>query len=177
MKYYSLRIKMLVFITVLFLSADSAHAQCKTEAHAQCKTDAQYISDYNKIIEEDPSNSAAYFDRGSSYYSLGKFSRAISDFTRAIEISPNNLYAYFARGRAYRKQKKYDEAISDITKAIEFGSPQSAVYYTERAEVYYEIKEYDKAWADVHKAEKSLAGYHVYEPFLAKLKKDSWRDE
>jgi tetratricopeptide (TPR) repeat protein len=38
------------------------------------------------VLELDPTNANAYFNRGSTFDSLGQYDRAIADYTRALEL-------------------------------------------------------------------------------------------
>ena len=38
------------------------------------------------VLELDPSNANAYFNRGSAYDSIGDFDAAIADYTRALDL-------------------------------------------------------------------------------------------
>jgi tetratricopeptide (TPR) repeat protein len=48
------------------------------------------IDDYNKAIEINPKDAAAYYNRGNAYEKKGDKARAIADFSKAIEINPND---------------------------------------------------------------------------------------
>ena len=60
------------------------------------------IKDYDKAIELDPNDAAAYYNRGHSYSDLGQYQRAIEDFDKAIELDPNDAEARTLRQRALR---------------------------------------------------------------------------
>ena len=55
---------------------------------------------YNKAIELNPNNSAAYNDRGFTKYYLGQYEDSIKDFNKVIELTPNYTNAYYDRGNA-----------------------------------------------------------------------------
>jgi Flp pilus assembly protein TadD len=38
------------------------------------------------VLELDPTNANAYFNRGSAYDSIGDFDAAIADYTRALDL-------------------------------------------------------------------------------------------
>jgi tetratricopeptide (TPR) repeat protein len=55
------------------------------------------------VIEIDPRNATAYYNRGFAYSNLGQWDKAAADFTQTIEINPNFTSAYQNREIAYRK--------------------------------------------------------------------------
>jgi len=52
------------------------------------------ISDYNKVIELNPNNGSAYYNRGVSKQKSKDYYGAIADHTKAIEVNPNDVDAY-----------------------------------------------------------------------------------
>ena len=42
--------------------------------------------DWHAVLELDGSNANAYFNRGSTYDSMGAYDKAIADYTRALEL-------------------------------------------------------------------------------------------
>jgi tetratricopeptide (TPR) repeat protein len=41
------------------------------------------------VIEEDPLNANAYFNRGATHDSIGAYDKAVADYSRALEIDQN----------------------------------------------------------------------------------------
>ena len=109
------------------------------------------ISDYTKIIESNPSDAIAYFNRGNTYQREKKYDEAISDFSKVIELDPKFERIYGFRGVVYHLKKEYDLAISDFSRAIEL-APKNAEGYVNRGASYSAKNEYDKAFADYDKA-------------------------
>ena len=48
----------------------------------------QAISKWNKVLETDPGNADAYYNRGVAYRKKGELEQAMSDYTKAMEIDP-----------------------------------------------------------------------------------------
>lgn len=44
------------------------------------------IEDYDTVIEMNPDNVDAYYNRGAAYYHKGDYDRAIKDYTKAITL-------------------------------------------------------------------------------------------
>lgn len=46
----------------------------------------QAIADFSEVIQKDPDNANAYFNRGCCYDSVGELDLAISDYSIALEL-------------------------------------------------------------------------------------------
>ncbi len=99
------------------------------------KIDAAF-ADYNKAIELDPHNAAAYNNRGNAYYAKGEYDKAIADYTKAIKLDPAYAVVYNNRGTAYYNKGEYDKAIADCDKAIKL-DPGHADTCNCRGNAYY----------------------------------------
>jgi tetratricopeptide (TPR) repeat protein len=60
----------------------------------------------------------AYYNRGNTYATLGKYEHALEEYSQAITIEPSLVQAYNKRGLAYHELGLYEEAIADYTQAI-----------------------------------------------------------
>ncbi len=106
------------------------------------------ISDFNAVIELDPTYKDALISRGSAYIDQGEYDKALSDLDKVIETDQVNKLAYFSHGRAQWGKGQYDAAITDLSKAIEIDKD-----YTDalswRASIYNKyLMEYYKAVDD-----------------------------
>jgi tetratricopeptide (TPR) repeat protein len=54
----------------------------------------EIIENYNRIINLDPQDASAYYNRGRVYSELGDHEQAIADLSKAIELDPKNALAY-----------------------------------------------------------------------------------
>jgi len=113
---------------------------------------AETISDYTMVIEINPKDAEAYYNRGVIYANKGQYDLAISDFTKAIEIDPRHAGAYSDRGVIYANKGQYDEAVDDFTKALEI-NPKDAGAYDNRGALYLvELGNKAMGCADLQKA-------------------------
>lgn len=92
------------------------------------------MDDYNKCIDLDSQNFAAYFNRGMINKFFSNFENAISDFDQSVKINPNFLDAYQNRA-VLKSQMKNKEALNDFNKVIEL-NPKEGESYFNRA-IYY----------------------------------------
>lgn len=129
------------------------------------------ITEFTKVIEQNPQNAEAYNNRGSAYARQGKNDQqAVVDYSKSIELNPNFVGVYYNRGLAYAHQDNNDQAIPDYSKVIELSPKYADVYYS-RALAYYAMKNYAKASEDANKAQE--LGYNVPQEFFDELKKAS----
>ncbi len=109
------------------------------------------LNAFNKAIELNPQDAAAYSSRGLTYYFLGKYQQAIKAFNKAIQIDPQLDIAYNNRGITYAELGNYKQAINDFTKSIEL-NPQRANLYYNRGLAYHKLGNYQQAINDYTKA-------------------------
>ena len=96
---------------------------------------------YSKAIEIDSSFTAAYCNRGISYFEDKSFQSAISDFYHVLKLDPNKVEVYSYIGNSYLKIKKYDSAIVNYSQAIKFGITEPSIYIN-RGFCYHESSNY-----------------------------------
>src|SRR6476660_6152506 len=83
------------------------------------RTGKDTIAGCSALIQRNPQDAVAYFNRGFVYGELGEFDAAIADLTSAIEFDPNLAGAYHMRGFVFDEKGEYERAIADYTRAIE----------------------------------------------------------
>ena len=89
------------------------------------------ITDYSKILLNNPNDYYALFQRALSKSYLNDHEGAIQDYTRAIQINPEKASAFYNRGLSKDKLKDFYGAISDYNKAIEIDDQhQNCLLYT-----------------------------------------------
>ncbi len=106
----------------------------------------QTLNTCTKIIELDPNDGMAHYNRGSIYSNISMFDKALSDLNKTIELMPDYASAYNNRGLVHEKMEHYDEAIDDFTEAIRL--EESPVAYFNRGNCYYELEKYEEALSD-----------------------------
>lgn len=116
----------------------------------QMGDEMQTLNASSKIIELDPEDGMAYYNRGSIYSNLGLYEKALQDLNRTIELMPDYPSAYNNRGLVHEKMEHFTEAIDDFNKAIELEN--SPVAYYNRANTRFEQGEYKLALDDYNNA-------------------------
>ncbi len=102
------------------------------------------------VIEQEPDHPVPYNNRGTFFYSIGRYDKAIADFNQliALKASPdayNNLaMAFYAIGRIDRAIENFDRAISM--------DPRYYKAYNNRASAFRKTGRVDDAIADYRRA-------------------------
>lgn len=112
---------------------------------------AEAIVNYNKALELDPNDRAAYNNRGLVFERMNRVEEAYADFTKVIELDPTDRNGYHNRGVIYYKKGEYQKAISDYTRSIDL-DPNFKEAYVHRAAAYQLLGQKDQAEADRRKA-------------------------
>ena len=79
------------------------------------------IVDFDKVIELNPDDAEAYYNRGNAYYEKQEFAQSIRDYSKAIELKPQFAEAYYNRGEAWLHLREWEKAKSDLTTARSMG--------------------------------------------------------
>ena len=116
----------------------------------QTGNEMETLNTCTKIIELDPKDGMAYYNRGSIYRNIGLYEKALNDFNRTIELFPDYASAYNNRGLTHEKMEHYEEALADFNEAITLeGSP---VAWYNRGNTHYELANYQEALKDYQSA-------------------------
>ena len=108
------------------------------------------ITDYSKILLNNPNDYYALFQRALSKSYLNDHEGAIQDYTRAIQINSEKASAFYNRGLSKDKLKDSYGAISDFNKAIEIDPTYtSALHNRGKAKTY--LEDYSGAITDFNK--------------------------
>ena len=109
------------------------------------------IEVYTQIIELDPDDAGAFYNRGVIYSNLKNHEKAIEDYNQAIKLKPDDAGAFYNRGNAYTDLKNYGKAIEDYDQAIKL-KPEHAGAFCNRGNAYTGLKNYGKAIEDYDQA-------------------------
>jgi tetratricopeptide (TPR) repeat protein len=78
---------------------------------------------WNQLIQEDPSEPAAYVNRGITRYYLKDLRGAVDDLSAAIERKSDYTDAYYNRAAILSAMKDYQGALADYEKYLELAPP------------------------------------------------------
>ena len=110
-----------VLTASLVLASTAALADSKTDCLTAKDHDLR-IKGCSEILQHNPKDGVAYYNRADAYALKGDNDRAIADYTKAIDINPHNAPAYNGRGRAYTGKGDYVHAVADVTRAGELAA-------------------------------------------------------
>ena len=106
------------------------------------------IGHYTKVIELNPDNVEAHYNRGKAHVNINEFPEAIQDFSEIITLDPGNAEAYYSRGSTYLNIKEPSGSIQDFSKIITLDPGNAEAYYS-RGKAYLLLEEWEKAKADL----------------------------
>jgi serine/threonine protein kinase len=87
--------------------------------------EAATVEALSSIIDANPDQSRAYFNRGSAFIMFGDCVDAIPDFTRAVELDPNYDLAYISRAYCYSQTGEARKGAQDALKYIQLHELQT----------------------------------------------------
>ncbi|WP_185154407.1 tetratricopeptide repeat protein [Fulvivirga sp. M361] len=113
------------------------------------------LTDFRKVIKEDPLNINGYLSIANDYYHrLKDYENTIFFSDKALEFDANNVLAYTLKGKAHQKLGQLDEALTSYNAAISINK-EFADAYLSRGSLRVYKKQTSKACADFNLA-KSL---------------------
>ncbi|MEP1077882.1 tetratricopeptide repeat protein [Leptolyngbya sp. PL-A3] len=86
------------------------------------------IASYEKALEIKTDYDAAWNNRGSALYALGRYKEAIASYDKALEIKPDLHEAWNNRGNALSALGRKEEAIASYEKALEIKPDDHAAW-------------------------------------------------
>lgn len=121
------------------------------EAQLALEQDASALDDYNRALELDNDNAAAYNGRGEVHLWRDENVLAMLDFQRALELDPSNLVYVYNVGRAYEAQGDSEGAIAQYNEALR-RDPTYVDVWVDRGTLYLDLDNYEQAISDLSRA-------------------------
>jgi len=116
--------------------------------------------DFSHALRLDPSNAAAYFERGLVRLQTGDFDMAIADFTESIRLNPDSAWAFRDRGFAHDMNGNAEAAIADLTEALRL-DPSDARALNRRGSLHFARGDFAEAIADMTETVRLDPGFAV----------------
>ncbi len=85
--------------------------------------------DFDRAVELNPKDAAAFAFSGGIHLRRGEIDRAIQDYDRALRIDPNDATTFYNRGVAYGTKKEWDLAVQDYDQALRLEPKFAAALY------------------------------------------------
>ena len=86
------------------------------------------LSLWSHVLQLDPDNYLAYYNRGVSYQDQGKLDEAIEDYSSAVKLDPEYSEAYYNRGVARDRRGDFAGAFADYSEAIQLNQEYVEAY-------------------------------------------------
>ena len=104
------------------------------------------LSQRDRLIEENPSDHNAYFDRGALLFSMGRWAEAIRDWSAALERSPTDVEALNqpTRGRTWPRPLR--GVAGHDTMRLRGGSHRGSFRRVRRRSVASSVRTRSQSW-------------------------------
>ncbi|SHL33234.1 Tetratricopeptide repeat-containing protein [Desulfatibacillum alkenivorans DSM 16219] len=107
---------------------------------------------YLELNQNAPEYAApALNNRGTLYWTLGRYDEALQDFDQAVDMLPDSALNYINRGNVYADMGDVERAIEDYSQAITV-DPKNGLAYSNRGLAWSSLKRFDQAIPDLDKA-------------------------
>ena len=103
---------------------------------------------WSYVIEIQPRNFVAYYNRGNFRLSVGDSDSAIKDYDRTIDIFPLHSQAYFNRGKIILDRGNPEKALPDLNRALSI-NPNFMEAYSNRARAFKLLGRNTESEADI----------------------------
>lgn len=104
----------------------------------------------NKVIELDPDDDEAFYNRASGYLNNRFLYEAIADYKKVLKLKPDHAEALTNLGGCYLLKEEYQNSLAPLTKAIEL-EPGNALNYIYRARAYENLDRVREAIKDLER--------------------------
>jgi tetratricopeptide (TPR) repeat protein len=109
------------------------------------------LSDFDRAVETNPRDPAAFYNRAVALERKGDLDQAIHDLDESLRLRPDSTAAIYERGYAYLRKRDYDHAIGDLDQTIRL-DPKFAKAYQQRSAAWKAKGDAAKADADAQRA-------------------------
>ena len=97
-------------------------------------------------------NANQLYNRGLSFFRLGKTDEAIKDFDASIELDPSKADVFYNRGTAYNFKGWWKQSMEDLTEAINLKDDFGDAYHN-RAVARFFMRDLDGCIRDIKQAQ------------------------
>ena len=111
------------------------------------------LQHYQRVVELEPDNPAAWIDLAEAHKKLGNFEEAEANYRRAIAMEPANPDHYYSLSTMFIEQSQTDKAIETLEEGLS-ENPDSAMMNFSLAMLHIENNDYRQAEVFVKQAER-----------------------
>jgi tetratricopeptide (TPR) repeat protein len=123
----------------------------RARLHVKRQQVPEAIADLTALLQHQPGNADAYFDRGVLHQRSGQRHEALRDFDAAIKWSPSNPEAHFNRAQTLVSLGRVNESLVDYERVLTL-VPDHLEALIDRARLFQARKDLDAARTDVNAA-------------------------
>ncbi len=109
------------------------------------------ITSFEKALQFNPDNDAAWYNRGIALKKLGRYEEALASYEKALKFKPDKDEAWNNRGLALRKLGRYEEALASYDQALKF-KPDDDAAWNNRGLALRKLGRYEEALASYDQA-------------------------
>jgi tetratricopeptide (TPR) repeat protein len=107
------------------------------------------IADFTIVIQSNPTNAYALFNRANAYRANGEFKKSIEDFNEFIVLNSTNDLAFKGRASDFAEIGDFDKAINDWNQGLRL-KPNDATALAMRGFCYDSKGQFDNAQKDYY---------------------------
>lgn len=123
----------------------------RARLHVAAGRTAAAIGDLTRLLEVEPSNSEAYFDRGLIQQRAGRHDAALEDYERAIRCSPPYWQPHFNRAQVLTALGRAEEAVAAYDRVLVL-HPEHLETRVNRGRLHFELDHPEAAGRDAAEA-------------------------
>ncbi len=113
---------------------------------------------WSEAIALNPTNAAAWSNRGNARVSQNHLQEALDDYAESIRLAPDSPDPYLNRGTAWEGLKDWDRAIADYRTVLEL-NPEDAAAWNNLGNVAVSLGDYSTGLEDFETAARLAPGF------------------
>jgi serine/threonine protein kinase len=112
------------------------------------------IAEFDKVIQINPNDWCAWYNRGRKLQALHRYAEAIFSFDKVIQINPNDCSAWGEKGDVLMQVQQYEEAVACYDKFLQMrpNHPNNCESWYYRGDALMELKRYPEALTSYNEA-------------------------
>ncbi len=110
-------------------SGDGGAPEQQAEAGAAIPLDTERVAELMAVVEENPSDAAALFELGESFFQANEWEAAITWFTKLLEVDPENVHAITDIGTSHFELGRLAQAKEAWLSALNLAPEDVQVHY------------------------------------------------
>lgn len=88
------------------------------------------ITFFDRVLEIDPANLAAYHNRGVALRTLGRYGEALANFERVLQSDPENRVALFNKAYALCRMGRLEEGVAAFDRLLALDPSNAAAWFS-----------------------------------------------